>query len=329
MRALLASLLSLSLVASSARAQQVADSAFQYAGHEPAYAPGAGPRVCVDSGHYNFHTLDGRYYAFGRLLEGDGYRVRGHDRSFSAESLRECDIMVISNATGAANTEDWSFPHPPAFTTAEISAVLGWVRGGGSLLLIVDHSPMPGASGDLAVLLGAHMLDGYVAMEKFGRAIDEDALRQAAALWQVKVDELRQRLGEPGKLGEHVILEGRDERETVNTVTTFTGHAFYPAERMEPLLVLGQDATGRAALTWNLPEAADDELPSFAVGGWLQGGALRMGEGRAVVLGEAAMCTAQLAGPQRVPMGMNHPLAPENARFCLNVVHWLSGLLDE
>jgi hypothetical protein len=48
-----------------------------------------------------------------------------------------------------------------------------------------------------------------------------------------------------------------------------------------------------------------------------------------VVLGEAAMCTAQLAGPQHVPMGMNNPLAPQNAQFCLNVVHWLSGLLGE
>jgi hypothetical protein len=56
---------------------------------------------------------------------------------------------------------------------------------------------------------------------------------------------------------------------------------------------------------------------------------VRVGQGRAVVLGEAAMCTAQLAGPQRVPMGMNNPSAPQNAQFCLNVVHWLSGLLGE
>ncbi|MCH7766830.1 MAG: hypothetical protein IH916_09770, partial [Acidobacteria bacterium] len=45
-------------------------------------------------------------------------------------------------------------------------------------------------------------------------------------------------------------------------------------------------------------------------------------------LGEAAMCTAQVSGPERRPMGMNHPKAPQNAQFCLNVVRWLSGLLD-
>ena len=123
-------------------------------------------------------------------------------------------------------------------------------------------------------------------------------------------------------------MRGRNQQETIGTVTTFTGHAFYPSENMEPLLGLSPDAMGGAVLRLNLPESQPDEMPTFPVGGWLQGGATRLGKGRAVVLGEAAMCTAQLAGPQRAPMGMNHPLAPQNAQFCLNVIHWLSGLLD-
>ncbi len=92
---------------------------------------------------------------------------------------------------------------------------------------------------------------------------------------------------------------------------------------------MNSDAVGVAPLTMNLPDVEREEMPVYPVGGWLQGGALRVGEGRAVVLGEAAMCTAQLAGPQRAPMGMNNPLAPQNAQFCLNVVHWLSGLLGD
>jgi len=92
---------------------------------------------------------------------------------------------------------------------------------------------------------------------------------------------------------------------------------------------LSPDAWGGAVLNRNLPEAPQEATPTFPVGGWLQGGAVRVGQGRAVVLGEAAMCTAQLAGPQRMPMGMNNPLAPQNAQFCLNVVHWLSGLLGD
>jgi hypothetical protein len=38
------------------------------------------------------------------------------------------------------------------------------------------------------------------------------------------------------------------------------------------------------------------------------------------------MFSAQVAGPQRNPMGMNHPSAPQNAQFLLNVMHWLSGV---
>jgi hypothetical protein len=281
MKPLVTSFLALTLTATGVRAQQVADSAFHYADLEPAFEAETGPRVCIDSGHHNFHTLDGRYLAFGTLLRDDGYRVRGHAGAFSPESLGDCDVMVISNATAEANAENWSYPHPSAFSADEITALVGWVRDGGSLLLIVDHSPMPGASGD------------------------------------------------PGKLADHPILEGRNSPETVTSVTTFTGHAFYPSANMKPLLVLSADAMGVAPLRMNLPETETDEGPRFAVGGWLQGGAARLGQGRVVVLGEAAMCTAQLAGPQRAPIGMNNPLAPQNAQFCLNVVHWLSGLLGD
>ena len=328
MKALARSLTAVALTAASAQAQQIADSAFHYAGHEPAYAAATGPRACIDGAHQNFHTMDGRYFAFATLLRDDGYQVRGHDGAFTPESLGECDILVISNATAEANAEDRSYPHASAFIGTEISAVLNWIRGGGSLLLIVDHSPWPGANGDLGVLLGAHMLDGYVGMEIFG-AMDDEALRRTAELWEMQVDELRERLGQSGELGEHSILRGRNQQETISTVTTFTGHAFYPSQNMEPLLVLSPDAMGAAVLRLNLPESQPDEIPTFPVGGWLQGGATRLGNGRAVVLGEAAMCTAQLGGPQRVPMGMNHPLAPQNAQFCLNVIHWLSGLLDD
>jgi hypothetical protein len=59
----------------------------------------------------------------------------------------------------------------------------------------------------------------------------------------------------------------------------------------------------------------------------LQGAAVCHGRGRIVVLGEAAMFSAQLAGPQRIPVGMNMAEARENYRLALNVMHWLSGRL--
>jgi hypothetical protein len=52
---------------------------------------------------------------------------------------------------------------------------------------------------------------------------------------------------------------------------------------------------------------------------------LAFGRGRVAVFGEAAMFSAQLAGPERRPMGMNAPEAPQNPRFLLNLVRWLAG----
>jgi hypothetical protein len=75
------------------------------------------------------------------------------------------------------------------------------------------------------------------------------------------------------------------------------------------------------AWTW------DQSTPRVPVGGWSQGAVMRAGEGRVAVFGEAAMFTAQLRGPDRVPMGMNAPYAAGNHKFLLNVSHWLSGLL--
>jgi hypothetical protein len=62
------------------------------------------------------------------------------------------------------------------------------------------------------------------------------------------------------------------------------------------------------------------------VGGWLQGAVMPFGSGRAAFFGEAAMFSAQLSDNQ--PMGMNAPRAEQNFQFVLNVMHWLSGILN-
>lgn len=50
---------------------------------------------------------------------------------------------------------------------------------------------------------------------------------------------------------------------------------------------------------------------------------------RVAAFGEAAMFSAQLAGPEQRPMGLNRPQARQNQQFLLNVAHWLSGLLGD
>src|SRR5215469_8750801 len=79
-------------------AQQVADLKYKPPIPRPAYEAGKGPRVALDEAHHNFHTAEGRYKPFAELLRRDGYRVDGLRQPFSAESLKDVDVLVISNA---------------------------------------------------------------------------------------------------------------------------------------------------------------------------------------------------------------------------------------
>ena len=148
--------------AAAVAAQQVPNTSYNFSNPNPAFQMDSGPRVCVDGGHHNFHTLEGRYLAFGRLVRGDGFRV-AEIRQFTEEALSVCEVVVVANALGAWNDQEgWQRPHDSAFPAEEIVALVRWVHAGGSLLLIVDHSPWPGAASDLAILLGVQMFDGGV-----------------------------------------------------------------------------------------------------------------------------------------------------------------------
>jgi hypothetical protein len=100
----------------------------------------------VDEAHFNFHTAEGRYQPFSELLRRDGYVVKPSRLKFSKVSLRDGQILVIANPLAERNRTDWSLPTPSAFSDEEIEAVRDWVKGGGSLLLIADHMPFPGAA---------------------------------------------------------------------------------------------------------------------------------------------------------------------------------------
>ena len=61
-------------------------------------------------------------------------------------------------------------------------------------------------------------------------------------------------------------------------------------------------------------------------GGRAQGIAFKFGKGRVVVLAEAAMMSAQLAGHNKVKFGMNRS-GIDNRQLALNIMHWLSRVL--
>ena len=113
--------------------------------------------------------------------------------------------------------------------------------------------------------------------------------------------------------------------ESVNQIASFTGQAFKIPGKATPILLFGENYLNF------LPDTAwvfTEETTSFGVEGWTQGAFRKYGQGRVVVFGEAAMFSAQLAGPQKIKAGMNNDVAPENYQLLLNIIHWLDGTLD-
>ena len=289
------------------QAQQVSDTTFNPPLAKPAYSPGSGPVVMLDEAHFNFHTAAGRYLPFAQLLRRDGYVVQAHSARFSRESLRPGKILVIANALAEVNARgNWSLPNPSAFTDAEIAAVRAWVQDGGALLLIADHMPFAGAAEKLAAAFGIHFSNCF--------AMFPDPSQDAAFVFR-RAD---------GLLANHAISNGRSEHERIDSLTTFTGSAFRAPAGTGSLLALDASQTlFTPATAWQF----NAETPKLSAAGWSQGAATPFGQGRMAVFGEAAMFTAQLAGANRQPMGMNSPQAPQNFQFLLNTMHWLSGLI--
>jgi uncharacterized protein (DUF2249 family) len=291
-------------LAAGASGQQISDTAFAPPIANPMYKAARGPVVLLDEAHFNFHTADGRYQPFAALLRRDGYDVKPSKLPFSKASLKDAKILVIANALAERNKEEWTLPTPSAFTEEEVRAVGDWVKAGGSLLLIVDHMPFPGAADNLAKAFGIRFSNGY--------AIDPTV--QGPLVFKL----------DNGSLRTHAIVNGRSDSEKVDSVATFTGSAFQADGDVLPLLVLGPSIV--SAMTTTAGQITKD-TPRVPVGGWYQGAVMRSGKGRVAIFGEAAMFSAQLSGPDKRPMGMNSAAGSKNPQFLLNVMHWLSGKL--
>ena len=291
MRAIGAFLVALSL-GSAAAAQQVPNPNADMAVAAPAYRAETGPRVLIDAGHANFHTIDGRYAPFATLLRNDGYRVGANAGVITRQALAQADILVVANAAAPEGATS-------AFAPEEIAAIRAWVEGGGALLLIADHKPFAGAASALGQAFGISFRDAYAINPGSG---GEDMFRTGAGL------------------SDHVIVRGAGGDAAVSALRTFTGSAFEaPAAR--PLVMLGEGFVLIEA-TQGDPDELIRDAPSAR--GLLQGAALEAGRGRVVAMGEAAMFTSQLQGPQQRVMGIGATGTEQNKQFALNLMHWLS-----
>ena len=281
-------------------AQQQADPEFNTSVENPAYKK-EGPRVMFDEAHHNFHTTEGRYKPFVDLMFNDGYRVIRNRQPFSKQRLDTYKILVIANALGAEEDDD-AGADESAFSVDEITAVHDWVKDGGSLLLIADHPPFGGSAAALANKFGVDMSKGYTF----------DPENSVKNLPTQLIFSRENKL-----LASHPITEGRNEKERVNIVRSFTGQSLKGPEGSTGILILASTAFDRAT---------GSAETSTSAAGRTQAVAFKFGKGRVVVQGEAAMLSAQISGADNHPMGMNVP-GNDDRQYALNLMHWLSGIL--
>ncbi len=288
--------------------QQVVDSSFQFLDFIPAYKNSEGPVVLADLHHNNFFLKEGNYNPFFDLLEKDGYRVHYLEKDFSYDLLHQnCSILVIINALAKENIDNWAFPVYPAFSKEEIESVYKWVINGGSLLLVADHMPFPGAAALLAEKFGAFFSNGF--------AIDT-----------IQWDPLVFRRFDQ-TLKDHPVTAGRNNAERIDSVATFWGQAFtIDQNKMQGLFSFSDHVVSfNPDTAWRFRE----HTPVVPAKNWLQAAAGEFGKGRVIILGEAGMLTAQLVGPNRVKTGMNSLIGKQNPQFILNALHWLSFLFPD
>jgi len=279
--------------------------------------------VLVDDAHFNTHTLDGRYQSLARIARRDGYQVRAHSEPFSAKSLRRARVLVVANALAESDRRreppeptHWSLPTPSAFTSDEIQAVRDWVERGGALLLLADHMPFAGAASKLASEFGIRFDNSFAVDERLERELGTPG----AAIATVMVFRRAE-----GGLPDHPISNGRDPQERVDQVATFAGHAFRPDPLFQPLLVMPPSTVSLSPrVAWQFPP----DTPRMQAGGWWQAAVRRFGRGRVAVFGETGLFGVQNTDTDGAPVGLNAPEAAQNPQFLLNLLHWLSGLLD-
>lgn len=332
----------LAVLAAASYSQQVADPNFDARVAHPAFAK-THPQVLIDEAHNNFHTAAGRYKPFADLIANDGYSVASNKEPFQKKILHNYQILIIANALGAAQ-QNMPEAGQPAFTDAECDAVRDWVRAGGSLLLIADHAPFGAAAEKMAQRFGVDMSKGHTS----------DPANHDAETGNMSFLVFTR---ENNLLADHPITRGRNAAERVNHILTFTGQSLKGPAGSVALLRLADtalDITRPARGAARDEGAALDRLPDgsplppgatarvtqnarggTSAAGRAQSVALIFGKGRVIVMGEAAMLSAQVVrgpaaqmlGRDEFPMGMNRK-GIDNRQLALNIMHWLSRLLN-
>lgn len=269
---------------------------------DPVYH-GNGPIVLFDAAHFNVHTAEDDK-GLADLMTSNGYTVKPNQSRFTPEVLQGNQILIIINARAAGFDAPMTERAKPAFKKEECEAVREWVRAGGGLLLSADHWPIGDAMEILSLEFGVSMGKGHTS----------DPVNSDTQLGGISTLVFSR---ENKLLGDHPVTRGRNDKERVNRIVAFTGQSLAGPKGSVAFMILGDTA---------YDESPPPERKKSPATGRAQGIALEFGKGRVVVLGEAAMLTAQIAGPRNRPMGMSAP-NNDDRQLALNIMHWLSRVM--
>jgi hypothetical protein len=292
-------------------AAQVPDAAFDSRVKQPAFVT-SHPKMMLDRGHFNLRTLGGQSIdkTFADLFGSDGYDVVRNDGRFEASTLRDVSILVIASAGGGNSYE---VAGDPAFTRDEVDVISSWVERGGSLFIVFDHFPIDAAVETLANRFGVEVELGFASDKAHDVSPPDCPICHFGWIEYTR---------DNGLLRKHPITQGRNESERVNRVITFGGSSLTASKTEGEFLKLASSASH---VRYNTGAPPDQKVRTA------QGAAFHFGTGRVVMLADGNVVAAQVVQvtPTSKPlrMGLGYEGA-DNRQLVLNIVHWLSRLLD-
>jgi len=264
---------------------QMPDCSYMPALADAEYEYCSGPIVWVDTLHDNWHQITPESAAQPGRYWGFASLAfaDGYDVRDSEAQLTDLVPGGEPDILVIANPG----PAGPVLTAAEGDAVAAWVEAGGALLLVFDHPPFDEVS---------------PVLDRFGLVREPiGADTQSSATFTITAGTL---------------AAGVPATEGIGEITTFRGTSF------EPMVTPPDGVTITPILTFGPGETAQVGGSTVSVTGLLQGAQVELGQGRVIVLAEAAMSTTQQSAAGN-PIGMHQ--TPDNEQFVRNVLHWLDG----
>ena len=261
-------------------------------------------RMLIDGGHWNGHDINFTYATLAGTLRKNGFDVTGLEGKFDEITLKNTDILLISNphagATDSLMEEAKKADQPfrwsdaatqSAFTESEVAIIEKWVKNGGSFFLILDHAPNAQTGRLLTAALG---IDNRFAVTYDPLSRDPAVDSNAAKTILFSRNK--------GLIGKHPIMNG------VDSVTTYTGESIIGPSGSDELLILPSTAIDQ---DW-LKETK--QVRNRSAAGRFQAIAYTYGKGRVVMLGEAAITRPQFLSVSN----------RGNWKFILNIFRWLA-----